>query len=719
MFLHGLHGEPIDRGDLLVLVTGQVQEINLLHAYAHSRQGAPYLRETLLRLQNPIRGRGGVHQMRIIRDLLDGLRRIGHDPLVSDLVDGEIADGPRQKLVPVSDFSVGVAAVFFEPQQSFLDQILAILGGSALTSAQAHQACEARDGTRHLGVGIFSARCSCREHFNLHQNQRGIALSLGKLRFPSAEVGFWGGSYVSEGIFLLFAVPGNLFDLSDCRLPDHRGGTLVSKAQPLESESLDTLQLQAYRLMRAGRFEEALPLAEQAVAAQRAVVPAHGMLATILLQLGRRQEAAAVVSTALECQPGTADDYDALAHVSMLLGDHERSNMLYQRVVTLAPQDPRFWYNLASSERSVGRLAEAEKACDRAIELDRAQYPSYLLRAELRVQSSETNHVEQLRSELARSDIDDRARMFLGYAIAKELDDLKQFDEAFRWLSEAARVRKKHLAYDVAADEHKLRRIEETFAGTPRSDALAADSQRYIFIVGLPRSGTTLLEHILLGLPGVRSNGETDNFSQAMLSAAAPGGVDIFARAAAADPSTVAVRYARLAGGIGNDKKIIDKLPMNYLYLGAIRRALPEARIVLVSRQPLDSCFAMYRTLFGEAYPFSYDFDDLARYYAAYDRLMSHWRKCLGQHLHEVRYEELVGNSAEISAGAAKYCGLQWNAQALEVQARSSVSLTASASQIRRPIYGSSSGRWRRYHTHLQPLLHKLRQLHISLPDDV
>jgi hypothetical protein len=475
--------------------------------------------------------------------------------------------------------------------------------------------------------------------------------------------------------------------------------------------------IQAYELMRSGRLEEALVLAEQVVAGARICSPGHGFLASLLLKLGRAQDAERVVNEALALDTGVADAYDGLAYVSMALGRHERANSLYRRATEIAPLVPRFWYNLAGSERSLGRLAEAEAACERSIAIDPAQYPTYLLRSELRVQSRAANHIAELQTQLARSNLEHRARVFLGYALAKELDDVGRFDEAFQWFATAAAARRSRLAYEVATDERKLARIADVYPHAHPEPRRTVNSSRYIFIVGLPRSGTTLVERILTGLPGVRSNGETENFSHALL-ASAQGSGDVFQQAAAANPDALAAHYARLANSGAAGDLIIEKLPMNYLYVAAIHRALPDAKLVLLKRSPLDSCFAMYRTLFGDAYPFSYDFEDLGRYYAAYERLMSHWRTVLGDRLHEVVYEDLVREPIRVGAGIAQYCGAVWSDTAIDIQNNQSVSLTASAAQVRRPIYGSSSGRWRHYHRHLGGLIAALRRHGIALPTE-
>lgn len=475
---------------------------------------------------------------------------------------------------------------------------------------------------------------------------------------------------------------------------------------------------EALELLRAGRLAEAEHKALEAVAGARVCLPAHGLLALILFKQGKIEAAEHAVVTALGLSEGGGDAYDGLAFISMQTGRHERANALYRRAVERAPADARLWYNLASSERTFGRLEEAAAACTRAIDLAATHYPSYLLRSELRVQTPDANHIAELERQLTERRGDDRAQMFLGYAVAKELDDLGRYDEAFRWFAHAATTRRRHLAYDVALDERKFEQIAHAFSSS--SDAppdAAGESGRFVFIIGLPRSGTTLLERILTGLPGVASNGETENFSRALLSAAPPMGGDVFERAAAANPAAVGENYAQLAAH-GGAERVIEKMPLNYLYLGAIRRALPDAKLILVKRAPLDSCFAMYRTLFGAAYPFSYSFEDLARYYAAYQRLMDHWRRTLGAGLYEVSYEALVRAPAEVGAAVAAHCDIEWTDGAIHIQNNAAVSLTASAAQVRRPIYGSSSGRWRHYRRNLTPLITALRERGVEVPPD-
>jgi len=478
-------------------------------------------------------------------------------------------------------------------------------------------------------------------------------------------------------------------------------------------------EIAAYDLARAGRIPEALIEATRAVASARMLIPVHGLHVTLLRQLGRQEEAGDALVRAMRLPPDpgdAADAFDALAFAALSTGDFVRANELYRKATQHREGDPTLWYNLASSERGLGRLEAAEQACDRAISVDPQHYQSLLLRSELRVQTAANNHVAELQALYKATNLSERGAMFVGYSLGKELDDLGQYQEAFHCFERASRVRRGLLQYDVATDVQKIDRIIRLYSAEAVSHAgPAADSSRYLFIVGLPRSGTTLLERMMTNLPGVTSNGETDNFAQALFGAA-PEGADPFDRAIRADPVRVAEGYRRLSSPKAG-ARVIEKLPLNYLYIGAIHLALPEARILWVRRSATDSCFAMWRTLFGSGYPFSYDFRDLAAYYAAVERLHRHWHEILPARIHDVWYEDIVADPGAVGAQVARICDLPWADSAVDLTQNQTASMTASAAQIRRPIYQSSVGRWRRYGSNLNPLVNALSQAGVAVTD--
>lgn len=432
----------------------------------------------------------------------------------------------------------------------------------------------------------------------------------------------------------------------------------------------------------------------------------HARLCALLQELGRRQEALAVLEEVQRLPTGTPQEAEALAFACFSLGEHALARHHYALVAKMASHDALAWYNLASAERNIGNLDAAEAACERALNLDRGLAQAALLRSQLRTQRVDRNHIDNLKARINDASAVPGVLIFLHYAIGKEFDDLGEFEQAFHHYSQGAHIRRAHLNYDVALDIAKFERIRQVYPLTrgtgPASFERASD---YGFIIGLPRSGTTLLERVLTGSALVQSNGETENLLGALMEGLGTGG-DIFERAANADASAVAAAYARRAGPVRTARGLIlEKLPLNYLYAGAIAHAMPRAPIIAVERHPVASCFGMFTTLFGNAYPFSYALSDLARYYVAYRNLLGHWQQRLGAQLLVLRYEDFVAAPGALGARAAAHAGIPWEAAMVRIENNRSASATASAVQIRKPIYTSAVDRWRNYGDHLAPLI--------------
>lgn len=390
-----------------------------------------------------------------------------------------------------------------------------------------------------------------------------------------------------------------------------------------------------------------------------------------------------------------------------LLGMHAEAEACYAQAATLQPHDPDCLYNHATALIALGKLDAAEAVLDRAIEQAPEDGDAWYNRATLRRQTPQRNHVMQTEQRLLRLPPGDAGEIPLCYALAKEYEDLGQHAMSFAALKRGADARRKRLRYRVEDDLETMQLIAASFdAGFFTRTHTGHDDTHPLFVVGLPRSGTTLVDRILSSHPSVTSRGESIDFAQAVvrLAGRTDSKADLVQRSTRLDFAGLGHAYCSTLPASPRER-VIDKTPGNFLYLGLIAAALPQARIIHLRRNPMDACYAMYKTLFRMAYPFSYDLEDLGRYWLGYDMLMSHWRQVLpADRLLEIDYESLVTDQEAVSRKLVEHAGLDWNAACLHFEHNPQPTLTASAAQVRQPIYRSSVGLWQRYEQELAPL---------------
>jgi len=422
---------------------------------------------------------------------------------------------------------------------------------------------------------------------------------------------------------------------------------------------------------------------------------------------------------------GTFDDarlHEDLGSLLNQLADYPGALRHFSRAVDLDPRNPEFRYNQAALLRYLGDAQGAEAAFDAVVALKPDEYEAYNARAQVRTQSRDTNHVEQLQAVLARTSAPGGV-VQLCYALAKELEDVGDHEASFAALKRGADTKRRLMRYDVETDLAIMTRIREVYAAE-RFDGRnsGCDSPDPIFIVGMPRTGTTLVERILDSHSQVGSAGELNEFSLALIDLARqlPGPppatrTDFVAATARLDFRALGEAYLRRTRPLRDGRQyFVDKLPFNFLYAGLIHLAVPRAKIVNLRRHPMDTCYAVYKQLFRDAYPFSYDLDELGRYYVAYDALMRHWNAVMPGVIHTVSYEDVVADVAGETRRLLDYCGLPWEDACLQFHRSTRAATTASALQVRQPIYDTSVGKWRHYATQLEPLRAQLERARIE-----
>jgi len=535
----------------------------------------------------------------------------------------------------------------------------------------------------------------------------------------------------------------------------------MNKGQPQKHDvaAAKSLESSVWELLRKNNVKQAIAGCEQLNREYPGFAPGWHTASQLALKLNNPVMALAAIEKALSLEPGntawllqqamccaklgrvdtvseqlqvlsthemkTAYQCSAFAMLLTQLGKREQAVQYYEQAATLKPDEARHYYNIACLQRSLGDMDAAESNFDKAVSLDPADFEALKIRSELRKQTPARNHVEFL-ERLLKKDIDEKkGRVHVCYALAKELEDLGYAERSFAYLKMGADTRRKFMQYDVQRDLDTIASIRasfnaEFFAGA----AEGADNTEAIFILGMPRTGTTLAERILASHTAVFAAGELTNFAaQMMRMVRIPGGSEKKSRDELVGLSTK-LDFRKLGEAYidstrpftGHTAHFIDKLPLNYLYVGLIHLALPNAKIINLQRHPLDTCYAIYKQLFVDAYPFSYSLDELAAYYVAYHRLVEHWNSVLPGSIHTIHYEELVDDVENESRRLLDFCGLEWQPQCLKFYENKEASTTASTAQIRQPVYKSSVGKWRNYRAQLQPVVDILNQAGIRVP---
>jgi len=387
---------------------------------------------------------------------------------------------------------------------------------------------------------------------------------------------------------------------------------------------------------------------------------------------------------------------------------------LFKKANELQPRVDLFQANLAACGVYLGKIEEAGDIYRKLLERFPGHRRNHYHLARLQ-KARDSLHVDQMMEILAGSDDPPDRNIFLYYAIGKELEDLEQWDESFEYYRKASDAVCSVAKYEIAEDIELIDTIievcnDEWQASGTGATATESDAKTPIFIVGLPRTGTTLTERILSSHSQVGSLGETQFLQMVLRSQSGVQSIEnmtpgMIRALANQNMALIAKGYLdAVSYRLGDEQMFIDKLPFNFLYLGFIGRAWPDARIVHLVRNPMDSCFSMYKQVFTWAYKFSYSLEGLGQYFVAHDRLRKHWQEVLKDRMIEIEYESLVTDQEGQTRALLDRLGLDFEQACLDFDRNEAPSTTASSVQVREKVHSGSVNKWTRFARQLQPL---------------
>jgi tetratricopeptide (TPR) repeat protein len=434
--------------------------------------------------------------------------------------------------------------------------------------------------------------------------------------------------------------------------------------------------------------------------------------ARCLIGVGNVMEGLEIARDLVQKENGNPQLLDALATTLAYAGETAEAVPVIEKAIALNSKVAQFHTNYASMLHFCGRTEESEAAHRKALELQPEDFHAYWLLSQLGNATPSHNHVDWFRGALATYKEQPLAGIGLNYALGKQLEDLGQYDEAFEHYSKGAASVLEQMPYKAGAIDARFGKYREEFDLDRFKQANNGhDNEEVILIIGLPRSGTTLVERIIASFDDVFAAGELPNFTRLFNERCQrlnPGqrGIDFFTGAASMDFEELGRAYIESTRPrTGHTKYFIDKFPFNFQLAGPFALALPNARIINLMRNPMDTCFSNFKYLFASgSAPYSYDQESVARYYSQYSKLMAHWHRCLPGQILDVEYERLIQNPEQGTQRITKFLGFDWDPACLDFHKSRDAVATGSAGQIREPINSAYLHRWKKFEAHLEPL---------------
>jgi tetratricopeptide (TPR) repeat protein len=501
----------------------------------------------------------------------------------------------------------------------------------------------------------------------------------------------------------------NRLDIAERLLKPHL------KEDPFDVAAIRMLAELAARI---GRWKDSENLLRRAVELAPNWSAAKANLALVLGRNGKPTEALELLDELFTAEPDHVGHWNLKAATLGRLGDFDEAIELYKNVLERAPKQPKVWMSYGHMLKTIGRQADGIAAYRQAIAIRPELGEAWWSLANLKTVKLDGADIEAMRAALQSPSVKDEDRFHLDFALGKAMHDARRIDEAFGHYSRANALRLKHHPYDAEEITRKVDRCIAAFTAEAFAErAGGCEAKDPIFIVGMPRAGSTLVEQILSSHSLVEGTTELPDIP--ILARRGRGYPRSALKLTAEERRQIGEEYLKRAGVQRRTDRpfFIDKLPNNWLFVPFILLILPNARIIDARRHPLGCCFSNFRQHFARGQDFTYNLKDVGRYYADYVRLMAHIDSVLPGRVHRVIYERMVEDTEAEVRALLDYCGLEFEPPVLEFYKTERPVRTASSEQVRRPIYREATEEWRAYESHLDPLKLALGQVLSAYPE--